>query len=172
VALLIRQALDVDAFADLFARTHQSLYAYAAAFTLDRAAAEDVVQRAFELAFARRESFRPELGSADAWMFGIARHVALDERRRMNRRPAPAPGTEPAQDGGSDLGLERSDRRDALFAAVRTLHEQDREVVALKFWADLPNVEIAALLGCSESSVGTRLHRAVAKLREVCNDVR
>jgi RNA polymerase sigma-70 factor, ECF subfamily len=172
VALLTRQALDVNAFAELFARTHESLYAYAAAFTLDRAAAEDVVQRAFELAYARRESFRPELGSADAWMFGIARHVALDERRRMTRRPAPAPGTDAAHDRGADGGLEGTDRRDALFAAVRTLHEQDREVIALKFWADLPNVEIAALLGCSESSVGTRLHRAIARLREVCNDVR
>ena len=172
MALLTRQALDVDAFAELFARTHQSLYAYAAAFTLDRAAAEDVVQRAFEVAFARRQSFRPEVGSADAWLFGIARHVALDERRRLNRRPTPAPCTDPAHDGEADLGLEGADRRDALFAAVRTLHEQDREVIALKFWADLPNVEIAALLGCSESSVGTRLHRAIARLREVCNDVR
>jgi RNA polymerase sigma-70 factor, ECF subfamily len=171
VALLARQALDVDAFNELFARTRQSLYAYAVAITLDRAAAEDVVQRAFELAFARRQSFRPELGTADAWILGIARHVALDERRRMTRRPITTSAPEPRDEGGADLDLEETERRSALFTAVRTLPEPDREVIALKFWADLPNAEIAALLGCSESNVGTRLHRAVGRLRKVVNDV-
>jgi RNA polymerase sigma-70 factor (ECF subfamily) len=170
VAVLMRQGLDVDAFAELVRRTRGPLYAYAVAIMSDLTVAEDVVQRAFELAFAKRHTFRPELGSASAWMFGIARHVALDERRRMNRRPHPAPRAEFPERCAPDVNLERTDQRSALVAAVRTLDEADRDVIALKFWGDLPNSEIATLLRCSESNVGTRLHRAIGKLREVFHD--
>jgi len=171
VALLMRQELDAEAFAELFGRTREPLYAYAVAVTLDPATAEDVVQRAFELAFAKRRAYRPALGSADAWLFGIARHVALDERRRMRRHPTVASAAERHDDGGPDLELERADRQDALFAALNTLDEAAREVIALKFWVDLSNGEIAAVLGCSETNAGTRLYRAIEKLREVWDDV-
>ena len=46
---------------------------------------------------------------------------------------------------------------------------RERELVALKFFAGLDNVEIAVLLDISESNVGTRLHRVVTKLREACD---
>jgi RNA polymerase sigma factor (sigma-70 family) len=170
VAMLMRQGLDVDAFAELVRRTREPLYTYAVAVMWDPTVAEDVVQRAFELAFAKRHTFRPDLGSASAWLFGIARHVALDERRRMSRRPSPALRDQVPERCGPDLNLERTDHRSALLAAVRTLDEADREVIALKFWADLPNSEIGAALGCSESNVGTRLHRAIGRLREVFHD--
>ena len=130
----MRQGLDVDAFAELVRRTREPLYAYAVAVMWDPTVAEDVVQRAFALAFAKRHTFRPELGSASAWMFGIARHVALDERRRMSRRPRPAPRAEVPERCALDLNLERTDQRSALVAAVRTLDEADRDVIGLNFW--------------------------------------
>jgi RNA polymerase sigma-70 factor (ECF subfamily) len=46
----------------------------------------------------------------------------------------------------------------------------ERELIALKFFAGLDNAEIAGLLGISESNAGTRLHRAMTKLREACDD--
>ena len=45
----------------------------------------------------------------------------------------------------------------------------ERELIALKFFAGLSNAEIAAVLGISESNAGTKLHRAVNKLREACD---
>ena len=57
-------------------------------------------------------------------------------------------------------------RRAALAAALARLDDDDRELVGLKFQAGLANAEIGAVLGISESNVGTRLSRAVAKLRE------
>jgi RNA polymerase sigma-70 factor (ECF subfamily) len=171
VALLMQQALDVDAFAELFDRTREPLYAYAMALMLDAPSAEDVVQRAFELALARRDTYRRELGSAEAWLFGIARNVAMDEHRRARRRPAIAAGLDPPEAGAHDVALERADQQCVLFAAINTLAPGDREVIALKFWADLTNGEIAAVLGSTESNVGTRLHRALGKLREVYGDI-
>ena len=46
---------------------------------------------------------------------------------------------------------------------------RDRELIALKFHAGLSNEEIAGVLGISESNAGTRVHRAVTKLREACS---
>ena len=171
VALLMEHGLDTEAFVELFGRTREPLYAYAMALMLDAPSAEDVVQRAFELAFARRETYRPELGGAEAWLFGIARNVAIDEHRRLRRRPAVAAGLDPPDAGAPDIALERADQQRVLFAALNTLTARDREAVALKFWADLPNGDIAAVLGCTESNVGTRLQRALGKLREVCGDI-
>jgi RNA polymerase sigma-70 factor (ECF subfamily) len=75
---------------------------------------------------------------------------------------------EPADlDGAAvEAGAESSERRLALKAALAHLGARDRELTALKFFAGLDNVEIASVLGISESNAGTRLHRAVTKLRE------
>ena len=61
-------------------------------------------------------------------------------------------------------------RRQAVRAALRELEPRERELVALKFAGGLQNVEIARVLGVSESNAGTRLHRVLLKLREACNE--
>lgn len=170
MALGMQQVLDTERFGDLYARTRGPLFSYAAAVLLDRAAAEDVVQRTFVVALARRDAFRPGLGSAEAWLYGIARNIALDERRRNGRRHAVEADSASADNGGPDARLEQSVSREWMFDAVKTLERSERELIALRFWADLSCADIAALVHCSESNVGTRLHRAITKLREVCGD--
>ena len=64
---------------------------------------------------------------------------------------------------------EQAARRMTVRAALTELDARDRELIALKFHAGLSNAEIAAVLRTSESNVGTRLHRAVTRLREACN---
>ena len=59
-------------------------------------------------------------------------------------------------------------RRATVRAALMQLEPRDRELIALKFHGDLSNAELAKVLGTSESNAGTRLHRAVTKLREAC----
>jgi DNA-directed RNA polymerase specialized sigma24 family protein len=50
------------------------------------------------------------------------------------------------------------------------LAPRERDVIALKFAAGLGNAEIAKVLGLSQSNTGTRLHRAIEKLREACRE--
>ena len=136
----------------------------------DRTAAEDVTALAFERAYRRRRTFHPERGSARAWLFGIARNAALDELRRRART---APTTaEPADEAGLGLddAAEAGARRVAVRAALGSLRPRERELVALKFFAGLSNAELASVLGTSETNVGTRLHRAIHKLREACHE--
>lgn len=156
-------------FDALYRDSARDLYAYVRTLLGDDTAAEDVTALAFERAYRRRASFDARRGSQRGWLFGIARNAALDELRRR-RRSAPLVGDPPDEDAPApeeeaDLAV----RRATVRAALATLAPRDRELVALKFHGGLSNAELAAVLGTSESNAGTRLHRAVAKLREACN---
>jgi DNA-directed RNA polymerase specialized sigma24 family protein len=70
---------------------------------------------------------------------------------------------------GAEEGAERSERRLAVSAALERLAPGERELIALKFFAGLENREIARVLAISESNAGTKLHRAMTKLREACD---
>jgi RNA polymerase sigma factor (sigma-70 family) len=159
-------------FDALYRETASDLFAYACALVRDRAAAEDVTALAFERAFRRRDRFDPRRGTQRAWLFAIARNAALDELRRRRRTAALVadPEDPDALSGahGDDDG-EAAARRAAVRAGLAALDPRDRELVALKFEAGLSNAEIGAVLGVSESNAGTRLHRAVNRLREACN---
>jgi len=72
-------------FEDLYRRLLPRVYAYVASLLRDRTGAEDVTALAFERAYRRRTSYRPSRGTAEAWLFGIARNAALDELRRRRR---------------------------------------------------------------------------------------
>jgi RNA polymerase sigma-70 factor (ECF subfamily) len=154
-----------DDFDALYRATVDDLFAYVATLVRDRAAAEDVVAAAFERAYRRRSSYDPRRGSRRQWLFGIARHAALDELRR--RRRAATLAAEPEDD--EPLADMDPIRRATVRAALAGLDARDRELVALKFFAGLDNAEIAGVLGISASNAGTRLHRAVNRLREACH---
>jgi RNA polymerase sigma-70 factor, ECF subfamily len=155
-------------FEDLYRNTFPRVYAYVASLLRDRSAAEDVTAAAFERAYRKRSGFSARRGSPEAWVFGIARNAALDELRKRKRRAKLE--TEPADvwSPGPDEEAERRLRREEVRAALATLDPRDRDLVALKFAGGLSNGEIAGVLGISESNVGSRLHRAVEKLRKAC----
>lgn len=153
------------AFDELYRSSRDDVYAYAAGLLRDRATAEEVTATAFERAYRKRSRFDPSRGNGRAWLFGIARNAALDELRRRNRQAELT--VEPID--ASSVDAERSEQRLILAAALEELDARERELVALKFFAGLANAEIAAVLGISESNAGTRLHRVVTKLREVCD---
>ena len=153
-------------FESLYRSSRDDVYAYVMTLLRDQAAAEDVTALAFERAYRRRRTFDRRRGEERAWLFGIARNAALDELRR--RRRVASLVTEPAEaESASDPDSgEVALRRTAVQTALAALPAREREIVALKFHAGLSNAELARVLGISESNAGTRLHRAVTKLRE------
>ena len=153
-------------FADLYRDTVHDVYAYVATLVGDRSAAEDVVAQAYEKAYRKRGSFDPRRGSARAWVFGIARNAALDELRRRKRTAALV---EDPPDVAAPHDPDLAARRATVRAALGGLEPRDREIVALKYHGGLSTAEIGKLLGVSESNAGTRLHRAMTKLREACD---
>lgn len=159
-----------EPFEALYERTFTRVYAYVASMLRDRSAAEEVTAQAFERAYRKRSSYRSGRGTPEAWLFGIARHAALDELRRLKRRATLAADPEDASALEPQDHAEGVVRRETVRAALAELEPRDRDLVALKFRAGLSNGEIAGVLAMTESNVGTRLHRTMEKLRRACHD--
>jgi RNA polymerase sigma-70 factor (ECF subfamily) len=155
-------------FEELYRNTFPRVYAYVASLLRDRAAAEDVTALAFERAYRKRSRFSARRGSPEAWVFGIARNAALDELRRLKRRARLESDPADVWSPGPDEQAERAFQREEVRAALASLDPRDRDLVALKFAGGLSNGEIARVLDISETNVGSRLFRAVEKLRKAC----
>ena len=157
-----------ERFEALYRSSREDVFAYVATLLRDRTAAEDVTALAFERAYRKRRMFDRRRGDERAWLFGIARNAALDELRRRRRLAAlvAEPGAEEEPEDQAEIAL----RRTAVRKALARLPARDRELIALKFHAGLTNSELARVLGVSESAAGTRLHRAIEKLRKACNE--
>jgi RNA polymerase sigma-70 factor (ECF subfamily) len=157
-----------ERFEALYRSSRDDLFAYVSTLLRDRAAAEDVTALAFERAYRKRRTFDRRRGDERAWLFGIARNAALDELRRRRRLASLV--TEPPAEEAFEDHAEVALRRTALRNALARLPARDRELIALKFHGGLSNGEIAQVLGVSESTAGTRLFRAVQKLRKACDE--
>ena len=157
-----------ESFDALYRSCADDLFAYVASLLRDRSAAEDVTALAFERAYRRRALFDLHRGTARSWLFAIARNAALDElrRRRRTRSLVVDLADDRAEDGDND---ELAERRVLVRDGLASLDPRDREVILLKFVGRLSNGALARVLGCSETAAGTRLHRAVSRLREVCH---
>ena len=158
-----------ETFEELYRRAFPRVYAYVATMLRDRSAAEEVTAQAFERAYRKRRTYNAGRGSADAWLFGIARNAALDELRRLKRRAALEADPEDRPTESPDEHADRAIKREAVRAALAELAPHERDLVALKYSGGLSYAEIARVIGASESSAGTRLHRIVEKLRKACD---
>jgi RNA polymerase sigma factor (sigma-70 family) len=119
-----------------------------------------VAQEALARAYAR---WRSVGGHAEPWVARVATNLAIGRWRK--RRPSlpldQAPGAAGAADDGAGLALERH----GLVAALTRLPKRQREVVVLRYLADLPEREVAAQLGTTVGAVKQHAHRATTRLR-------
>ncbi|MGH2445488.1 MAG: RNA polymerase sigma factor [Candidatus Limnocylindria bacterium] len=129
--------------------------------------AQDVTQEAFILAYRALGSYRGE-GALRGWLLRIATRQAL--RRRSQRRPTePIDSVPEARLGDASHDPARAtldaERRETLLGAVHRLPNPYREVVALRFFAELTLAEIADATGRPLNTVKTHLRRGLERLR-------
>lgn len=145
------------------------VYAYAAYRLGDGPDAEDVTSETFERALRYRQSFDPKKGPPSAWLVGIARRC-IDDHLRARGIETPT-DDEVLLDGPGDPGPEDfTILRLDLAEAIATLGARDRELIALRYGADLKAKDIAVLLEQSTNAVEVALYRALDRLRRVLGD--
>jgi RNA polymerase sigma-70 factor (ECF subfamily) len=128
--------------------------------------AEDLTSETFERAWRARERYRRDLGAFGAWLFTIARNLAVDHYRLKRVELVSLEAAADVAGGRTpeELSAGRSNA-DRLGRLLARLPEREREVIAWKYGAELSNREIARVSGLTESNVGTILHRTIAELR-------
>jgi RNA polymerase sigma factor (sigma-70 family) len=175
---------DLDAFALLVER-HRAV-ALRVAYGIAGDDAEDVVQEACVKAFralgggsaagispapAARRSAGPRFDPGRPfrpWLLAIVANEARNRRRgsgRQHRLRLRAAGRRPVESPGPAEATERDADRRRLLAAVTRLSDADREIVALRWFAELSEAETAAALGCPLGTVKSRSSRALGRLR-------
>ena len=131
--------------------------------------AEDLTQLTFERALAAWDRYDPSRAAVPTWLLAIARNALIDHLRRdrvhgpaldsddelAERKMPTVPGPEE-----TELGLSPD-----LASALARLRNRDREVLALRFGADLRTAEIAELLELSVANVQQILSRTLRRLR-------
>jgi RNA polymerase sigma-70 factor, ECF subfamily len=160
--ILAAQKNPVD-FAVLYDRYAQSVYRYFYSRVDSPADAEDLTAQTFLAALESLPRYRHR-GYFSAWLFSIARSKAMDHFRR--RKPqVELLETERSDEPDPFTRVAHGDEIARLLGLVRSLDEADRELIRLRYVADLSFAEISSLLGKKEDAVKKTLYRLLDRLQ-------
>jgi len=130
--------------------------AVARRITGESAVAEEIASETFVRVYVRWKQLSHDRARS-GWVVRVTTNLAIDHVRR---KPAP-PGLADSGQAADDAVVLRV----ALVAALRRLSRREREVITLRYLADMSEAEAAAALGLSAGSVKTYVHRGLAHLR-------
>lgn len=153
-------------------RRHASLILNLAAHSLDRSAAEEIVQGVFLSVWRHAAVFTPQRGTFRAWLMQMARYRILNELRRWSRRPQLGPDPDDLLLGSlPDNGPEPAEAfwRKALRSTVRSAMEElppsQRRALDLALFKDLTHEQAATELGIPLGTAKTRIRSGLQRLR-------
>lgn len=159
--------VDLPALVETYAAT---LFRVAHAVLRNRAEAEDTVQDTFVRVLEHRGSL-PTIRDLRPWLIRITWNLAVDRRRRVRRNPtaqaddlflqtlgSPHPGT--------DRAFEDAEQTRRVLGAIERLPKAERQALLLSALEELSTVEIAEVMGKSESAIRALIYRARTHLRE------
>jgi RNA polymerase sigma-70 factor (sigma-E family) len=153
-----------DALEQLHRTQYLGLVRLAALLLGDRGRAEEVVQDAF-VKLAVRPRLLRDPGRAPAYLRSVVLNGARSTLRHGKVVDRHASRHLRAVDASAaDVAALASDEHRRMIEALRELPERQREALALKFYGELSEVEIAAAMGVSAGSVKTHVHRGLAAL--------
>jgi RNA polymerase sigma-70 factor (ECF subfamily) len=164
-ALVARARESAAAFGELYDFYMPRVYGFVYRRVRDRSVAEDITSVTFQRALenVRRADFRNE--SLGGWLYRVASNAVVDHVRR-DRRYVPMANIDEEAPGDMALdALAAALDRDQLRRALKSLPENHREVIVLRYYDDLSTPEMCAVLGCSRETLAVRLHRALRALR-------
>lgn len=162
---------DLDALAGLVERYQHRLYRYLLRLVHQPAEAEDLFQQTWLRVASQIRRFDPRR-SFDAWLFTLARNLAIDHLRRTRpesldeRESNHTPAALRARDTPPVDAMISREHSGFVASAMESLPILYREVLALRFEEEMKLEEIAQVLGAPLSTVKSRLRRGLEDLRE------
>ena len=148
--------LDTASFEAVFDAHYERCVRAARRITRDQQVAEELASEAFARAWSRWSRLGREPQRAVGWIWRVTMNLAIDHaRRRLPALPRPEP-------------IESDDAvavHVALVEALRLLSGRQRDVIVLRYLADMSEAEVAHALGVSTGSVKTHVHRGLTRLR-------
>lgn len=170
---LIRRAQrgEIAAFDTLVRAYETPAFRAAYLITRDEHDAADAAQEAFVRAFRALESFR--LGEPfRPWLMRIVTNQALNRIQAVKRRTGMTERYAQTVDAAMESpnvqrALETREKNELLVRAVGRLKPDEQVLITLRYFIELPEVEVAQTLDIPLGTVKSRLHRTLSKLREI-----
>jgi RNA polymerase sigma-70 factor (ECF subfamily) len=172
--LLVARGLVQEPAAELFDRHNRALYNFLAWLCNGNLAeAEDLTQKTWLKLISRCGDYRPGAATFRTYLFQIARNAFLDARRSAGERLRDDAAASDAddrreredQDPGPEVLLLSGEAKTRLHTALMTLPASQREVVVLRYFAELSLEEVAHTVGAGIETVRSRLRYAFRALR-------
>src|SRR5271170_1285302 len=168
---------DLDALSTLLTRYQNRLYRYLLRMVRQPAEAEDLFQQTWLRVAEKIQHYDPRR-SFEAWLFTLARNLAIDHLRRVRPESLDEPIGDaaagetaatrlPSHERPAIEGILQRERSQRLGVVLETLPVVQREVLTLRFEEEMKIEEIAEVLGAPLSTVKTRLRRALERLRVI-----
>jgi RNA polymerase sigma-70 factor (ECF subfamily) len=154
----------------LFRRHHARVHALCARLLDSADAADDAVQETF-LRVARYGRRFEARASFTTWLYRIARNACHDLRAASARAERREAAWVAERDTARELPPLADDRLRMLDTALARLPPEAREVLVLARHLDLTADDMARVLGCTPGAARVRVHRALARLREICTEM-
>ena len=172
----VRLQAEEAALAGLVDQYAGALYRVAFSVLRNAADAEDAVQEAFLRVLRHRDQLN-EVRDHRVWLIRIVWNIVLDRKRRAKTRPETDDVSElarvlPSNGLSAEQVASAAQHHAQVLACVEQLPAKEREVLMLSAFEELSSVEIASVLGITESSVRSRLFRARNLMGGMLNHVR
>jgi RNA polymerase sigma-70 factor (ECF subfamily) len=160
------KAGDREAFGSLYGTYIKRIYDFVYFRVACREVAEDLVSGIFIKTMENLLKFEPAKGSFSSWIYRIARNHVIDHYRTSK----PQSSLDDAELSDEGRQVERAE--DAIFfdqadKLLKRLKPEQRDVVIMRVWDELPYAEIAAITGKSEAAAKMSFKRAAESLRRI-----
>lgn len=168
---------DQNAFRQLVLAYQERIFVVVRGMVRNQEDARDIAQDVFVKAYASLDSFRGQ-SSFYTWLYRIAVNMAIDFRRKMDRKPSSSYDDQREADGAEgafvpdssrfspERALKDKELGQHIMAAVEQLPEEQRTAIILRELEGLSYKEIAEVMGCSQGTVMSRLFYGRKKLQE------
>ena len=159
---------DRAALEELYLLHFDRIYSYLHMSVGNRHDAEDLTTQTFMKMLESIKRFRWQSAPFSAWLFRIAHNLAMDHFRASRRWQPEEEVPEPVgeEEPSAEAAAMQSIGRQSMFELIEDLSQEQRQVLTLKFVFNLPNAEVATVLGKTEGAIKSLQHRALVSLQK------
>ena len=162
--------LEQEVFIETFESYHKRVYNYTYYRISHSYDAEDLTNQIFEKVINKYQTYQPNKGHFEGWLFGIAKNCVNDYLREKKKQAWVSfdleniVGLNSQQNTPEEEAIIKENSYQ-LIKLVNKLSQREKNIIALKYGAQMANVEIAKLMNISETNVGSIVYRLIKKLR-------
>lgn len=155
-----------EMLATLYADYGSDLRRFAARLTCDHGRAEDIVQETMLRAWRHPEKVAGHTGAPLAWLYTVARHLAIDQHRARQARPTEPAGLTALASRAAPDQIDAAITQWDLTTALASLRPRDRDLLTARYLRDRSIGQIAADVGVPAGTIKSRLSAARHALRQ------